>query len=150
MCTDVRERRIPNSICVALLIAGVIFRLATGGLVGLSECGAGFAVGFGIMFLLYAFGSGGAGDVKFLAAVGSWLGPYHVFMVFILSAILLLLFSIALATTNVIARSFKASSVYKASDGIDSTAKSHIPYAVPITVAIFLRMIWMLWIGRTS
>jgi prepilin peptidase CpaA len=36
---------------------------------------AGTAVGFGIWILFYVVGVIGAGDVKFFAAAGAWLGP---------------------------------------------------------------------------
>jgi prepilin peptidase CpaA len=36
---------------------------------------AGTAVGFGIWILFYLVGVIGAGDVKFFAAAGAWLGP---------------------------------------------------------------------------
>jgi Flp pilus assembly protein protease CpaA len=49
-----------------------------GGLDGLLFALAGFAVGFGLFFLFWVFGVAGGGDVKLVAAVGTWLGPAYV------------------------------------------------------------------------
>jgi prepilin peptidase CpaA len=44
----------------------------------------------GLIFMLpgYVFGATGAGDVKLLAAAGAWLGPAHVGVAFLYTAIL--------------------------------------------------------------
>src|SRR5262249_7335540 len=47
-----------------------------GGLDGLLFALPGFAVGFGLFFLLWVLGTCGGGDVKLFAALGAWVGPY--------------------------------------------------------------------------
>ena len=75
--SDLRSRKIPNELVLAILVTGLLFALVTSTdswrALGLSLAGAG--VGFGIWIVFYLLGVIGAGDVKFFAAAGAWLGP---------------------------------------------------------------------------
>lgn len=74
--TDLRTRKIPNELVFAILSTGWLFAFASTDVwraLGLSL--AGTAVGFGIWIGFYLLGVIGAGDVKFFAAAGAWLGP---------------------------------------------------------------------------
>jgi prepilin peptidase CpaA len=74
--TDVRTRRIPNLLVLALLVGGLGFSLATRPVaLALRESGAGLLLGFAIWIVFYVASVIGAGDVKFFAAAGAWLGP---------------------------------------------------------------------------
>jgi prepilin peptidase CpaA len=73
--TDVRSRRIPNVLTFGAAAAALVFGLASGGFAGLGWAIAGWTVGAGLFFPLFALGGLGAGDVKLLAALGAWLGP---------------------------------------------------------------------------
>lgn len=72
---DCKERRIPNRFVVAGIIAGLALGLVTGGLRGLGESVLGLFAGGAILFVPFALGWMGAGDVKLLAAIGAILGP---------------------------------------------------------------------------
>ena len=72
--TDVRYRRIPNKLVLATLISGLLLNGIFGGLQGLLLSAGGFALAFGLMFMLHLFGAMGAGDVKLFAAIGSVVG----------------------------------------------------------------------------
>lgn len=74
MYTDVAARRISNRLNLAIAFIGTAtgFLLAGGG--GLTASLAGIATGLGVLLPLYALGAMGAGDVKFLAAIGAWTG----------------------------------------------------------------------------
>lgn len=72
---DLRTRRIPNALTFGAAGAAVIFHLITGGFTGGALAIAGWFVGVALMFVLYALGGLGAGDVKLLGALGAWLGP---------------------------------------------------------------------------
>jgi prepilin peptidase CpaA len=154
MVTDIRERRIPNGLSVSICVSGLVYRTATGGWTGCLDSLAGFAVGFAVLFVLYAIGGGGAGDVKFMAAVGSWLGPYHILFVFVLSAIVLALFSFLVLFW----RLCRGKTVTKPLDSTNSESglksspilRTRLPYAVPATIAIGIRLAWLLLIGRTT
>lgn len=75
--TDLRSRKIPNELVLAILVTGWLFALAVSqdAMRALVMSLAGTAVGFGIWILFYVVGVIGAGDVKFFAAAGAWLGP---------------------------------------------------------------------------
>ena len=72
--TDITRFRVYNALTFPLLGAGLIFGLATGGLGGLGAAMSGAAFGFGVLLLPYLMGGLGAGDVKFVMAVGAWVG----------------------------------------------------------------------------
>jgi prepilin peptidase CpaA len=71
---DIRYRRIPNKLVLATLISGITVNVLFRGWAGLISSLEGMAVAFGVMFVLHAFGTMGAGDVKLFAAVGSLVG----------------------------------------------------------------------------
>jgi prepilin peptidase CpaA len=68
---DVRYRRIPNSLVLIALVGGLTLNTVIGGSHGLVVSLEGFALAFGLMFFLHAFGTMGAGDVKLFAAIGA-------------------------------------------------------------------------------
>jgi prepilin peptidase CpaA len=68
---DVRYRRIPNKLVLAIFLVGLTMNTIFGGSHGLLLSLGGFGVSFGIMFFLHVFGTMGAGDVKLFAAIGA-------------------------------------------------------------------------------
>ena len=94
--TDVRTRRIPNWLTGA--IAGAGFGVAFGG-GGVTPFQAvlGLLLGLALMLPGHVIGATGAGDVKLMAAVGSFLGPSLVFRAFLYSALAGGLLAIAVA-----------------------------------------------------
>jgi prepilin peptidase CpaA len=72
--TDLRSRRIPNTLTIAALVAALAVRAVYGGAVLLDGLlGAGLA--FALLLPLFAMGGMGGGDAKLLIAVGAFLGP---------------------------------------------------------------------------
>jgi prepilin peptidase CpaA len=86
MVWDIKYRKLPNKLTVTAFVLGLLFQtfLGEGFLFGVK----GFAVGFGIVFVLFAVGGSGGGDVKFMGALGAWLGAWLTFQVLVVSAIL--------------------------------------------------------------
>jgi len=70
---DVRARRIPNALNLAILVAGLAARAVAGASIVEGACGA--MSGLVPLFLLHRAGWIGGGDVKLGAAAGAWLGP---------------------------------------------------------------------------
>ena len=68
---DIRYRRIPNKLVLAILLVGLTVNTIFGGSQGLLLSLAGFALAFVLMFFLHVFGTMGAGDVKLFAAIGA-------------------------------------------------------------------------------
>ncbi|MBN2561497.1 MAG: prepilin peptidase [Phycisphaerae bacterium] len=77
--SDFRRHRVPNWLNAGIAVAGLGTRAAYEGWSGLGAGGLGMLVGFGVLVLLWAMHAMGAGDVKFMAALGSWLGPQLTF-----------------------------------------------------------------------
>ena len=74
---DVKTRRIPNYLTLGTALAGLTFNLVVHGWDGLVNGFLGMFLGFGFLIIPYVWGGMGAGDVKALAALGAWLGPWQ-------------------------------------------------------------------------
>ena len=85
---DVRYRRIPNKLVLATLLAGLSLNLVFRGWHGLASSLEGMLVAFGMMFVLHALGTMGAGDVKLFAAVGSIVGISSVLQTLMIVALM--------------------------------------------------------------
>jgi prepilin peptidase CpaA len=70
---DLRTRRIPNELCLAIWAMGVTVQSATGLESGLADALLGSAVGFAALLPFYLLGGFGAGDVKLMTAACAWL-----------------------------------------------------------------------------
>jgi prepilin peptidase CpaA len=73
---DVAKRRVPN----ALILSGLAVSLGFAGLSGPTGVGrmlAGIGVAMLVLLPVYANGLMGAGDVKLISLVGSFLGVHH-------------------------------------------------------------------------
>jgi prepilin peptidase CpaA len=84
---DIRVRRIPNTLTATM--AGIGIGLAASGISGVTLVGSvlGFILGFALMLPGHALGATGAGDVKFMAAVGAIVGPATVVTAFLFTAV---------------------------------------------------------------
>ena len=71
---DVRYRRIPNTLVLVTFVGGITLNTIFSGSHGFIVSLEGFALAFGLMFFLHAFGTMGAGDVKLFAAIGAIIG----------------------------------------------------------------------------
>lgn len=75
--TDLRTRRIPNVLTFGSALAALVFHTATGGVSALGTSAGGWLTGVAIFYIPFALRGLGAGDVKLLAALGAWLGPWN-------------------------------------------------------------------------
>jgi prepilin peptidase CpaA len=84
---DLRTRRVPNVLTMTLATIGI--GCAAGGISGLTVVASvlGLALGLGLMLPGYLFGATGAGDVKLMAAAGALLGPAHILLAFVYTAL---------------------------------------------------------------
>jgi prepilin peptidase CpaA len=74
--SDLREHRISNVLVMLALFLGLAVQLGTQGSPGILQWAGGLGVGLAVFLPFYAGGGMGAGDVKLMAAVASFLGPY--------------------------------------------------------------------------
>ncbi|MGI9516735.1 MAG: A24 family peptidase [Pirellulaceae bacterium] len=81
--TDVCRFKVYNALTFPVFFGGVAYGAIQGGWPGLGFALAGAFAGFGILLVPYLMGGLGAGDVKFVMAMGTWIGA-----AFLLPAIL--------------------------------------------------------------
>ncbi|MGI9263963.1 MAG: A24 family peptidase [Gammaproteobacteria bacterium] len=139
--TDVRSHRIPNQLSLSAIAVAFVLQLMASGATGLLAALAGLGVGL-IMFLpFYAFGGMGAGDVKAMAAAGSFLGPLGAFLAAGLalvtgSGIAMILFMVRLGDRR----------VPQHTDGNAQTAQGQpggFPYAGAIAIGCFVALLYL-------
>jgi prepilin peptidase CpaA len=155
---DLRVRRIPNWLTVALMLSGFAQSFTWAHTVTPGQSALGFLTGFAITFVLFALGALGGGDVKLLAGLGAWLGPTQTVLVFAIAALIGMVIVLAQAARRGrLKRLFQNSAVIAthlvfAGDGIDSGqaaemghacsggagADKPLPYAVPVFIATAL------------
>jgi prepilin peptidase CpaA len=85
--TDFRTRRIPNWLTLAGFGAGLLAGFLSAGWSGLGAALLGGAAGFAVFFFIYVLGAMGAGDVKLMAAAGTFFGVPLIFWAAVCSAI---------------------------------------------------------------
>ena len=87
-CYDLASRRIPNALTAVLALTGLAWGFAGGGLTGLGTALLGGLTGFGLMAFFFFIGAVGAGDVKALGALSTFLSPYLALTLFCLTTII--------------------------------------------------------------
>lgn len=94
--TDITRFKVHNLLTLPLMATGLIYHGVVGGPVGLLGSFCGLLLGAGILLVFYILGGMGGGDVKFMAAVGAWLGLPLTLYVFLFSALAAGVYAIAL------------------------------------------------------
>ena len=140
--TDFRMQRIPNSITVPTAIAGLVFSLVFWEPTTPWECLLGFGLGFGLFFIPFAAGGGGAGDLKLVAALGAWLGPVHLLISLALALIFATMLAFLVWTTSFSQgrRPRINKSIPKAAAGGEglkpkAPRRRAVPFAIPMALA---------------
>jgi prepilin peptidase CpaA len=80
---DIKTQRIPNYLTLGAAVSGLGFQLGFHGWGGLWSGFLGLILGFGLLIIPYLLQGMGAGDVKALAALGAWLGPWNTLFLFV-------------------------------------------------------------------
>ncbi len=84
---DLALRKIPNYLTFPAMLLGLFYHVLTGGWGGLWLALSGLLLGGGLFLPPFALGGMGAGDVKFLAAVGALQGARFVLAAALLAAL---------------------------------------------------------------
>ncbi len=84
---DGRSLRVPNWLTYHFCLGGLIFAFMRGGSPFLLSSLAGAVVGLVSLLPLYAIGGMGAGDVKLMAGLGAWVGPWLTIGAFVSTAV---------------------------------------------------------------
>jgi prepilin peptidase CpaA len=152
---DVRSRRIPNWLTLSVILTGVAQSFTWAHTASPGDAGLGLLTGFGLTFVLFAIGALGGGDVKLLAGVGAWLGPWHTLQIFAAAAIIgMLIVLVQAAAQRRVLKLFRNSAViamtfaHAGPDGLEqaaetgkscsSTENKPLPYAVPVLLSTAL------------
>ena len=85
---DYSQRRVPNWLNAALIVLGFAAQGYYQGVSGLWFGLGGLAVGFGVLIIPWLMHAMGAGDVKLMAAIGVWFGPWMTLVSFALGALI--------------------------------------------------------------
>lgn len=83
---DYSQRRVPNWLNLALIVLGFVVQGCYFGAGGLMTGVWGLLTGFGLLIVPWLMHGMGAGDVKLLAAIGVWLGPWLTLCSFVMGA----------------------------------------------------------------
>ena len=86
--TDFLWHKIPNILTFPSMGVGIVGHGVAYGWEGLGFSLGGLGLGLVLLLGFYAMGGMAAGDVKLMAAVGAFVGPLNVFLVFLMTAIL--------------------------------------------------------------
>ncbi len=149
---DYSQRRVPNWLNAALILIGFAvqgyFRGTDGLLAGLG----GLAVGFGVLIIPWLMHGMGAGDVKLMAAIGVWFGPWMALVAFAVGAVIGGIIAVimivaggkvgqAMANLNVImVKCASRDTVFSEFGSAKSfgPSSSLLPYGVPLTIGSLL------------
>lgn len=83
---DLTKKKIPNFLTFPLMAYGLLYHAFAGGPEGLRFSLYGLLLGAGLLFLPFALGGMGGGDVKLLGAVGAVKGAQFVFQAALVAA----------------------------------------------------------------
>ncbi|WP_254511049.1 prepilin peptidase [Anatilimnocola floriformis] len=152
--TDYRTRKIPNWLTVPTAVLGLLYHSFAPNGFGPWMALAGFAIGFGLLLLPWLLGGGGMGDVKMLAALGSWLGPIGILVAFACGAGIAALMAMSLMFGSVVTsgisstqRKFLTAGANGGTVNADAKAKKTkrvLPFAIPVAIGTYLTLAWML------
>jgi prepilin peptidase CpaA len=84
---DLRSRRVPNLLTLGIALLGIALAAMHVTNLSVATALAGFAVGLALMVPGHLVGATGAGDVKLFAAIGTLLGPAHIVVAFVYTAL---------------------------------------------------------------
>jgi prepilin peptidase CpaA len=150
--TDVKRRKILNSVTIPSIVFGFLYYLFSQGVDGFFFSGKGFLAGFSFLFIPYLLGGMGAGDVKLMAAIGALMGTNFVFYSFIYTALIGGVISIVLILKkNGVKYSFKSfffhlvffrSNLGSLIAANDKKSSILFPYGVAISLGTCCALLW--------
>ena len=149
---DWRTRRLPNALTVSAFFTGLLFHAFLGD--GLPFAMTGFVAGFSILFLVWILGGGGAGDFKFMGALGIWMGWRATLFILCISCVMSVFavgcFTVFETVRRLVSRDTRKTDESTPDDnGDESNQKQRpspgirLPFGIPIAVATWLYVIYV-------
>ncbi|WP_066267613.1 A24 family peptidase [Hydrogenophaga palleronii] len=141
---DGRERRIRNSLVLvgmALALLALLPGLQPFGL-SWSQALLGGAAGFAGLLCFYALGMMGAGDVKFAAALGLWVGWQALLPIWAIASVLAGLHSLLLLALQRWPYAPRLALALSGRTAGDGRLTRPIPFAAYLAVATLVHMAW--------
>ena len=147
---DLKYQKIPNFLTFPSMIIGIAGAFLYAGMPGLYFSLAGTAVGFFLLLIPYSAGGMGAGDVKLMMAVGSFLGPKGIFVTFLFTALVGGMYALLFILSSPAILKFYLSklgflilkifriSPYMVPPVIEDKGKPKLCYGVAITLGTFI------------
>jgi prepilin peptidase CpaA len=86
--TDLRSRRIPNSLVLPFLIVGILSAVMAHGWSGLGQSVMGVLLAVAALGVFCVLGGMGMGDLKLCAAVGAWIGPSQLLTALVMTTLI--------------------------------------------------------------
>ena len=131
---DVRTHRIPNWLVLLGAVTCFAGQMIQPALLGFGMAGAlkGIAVGFALLLPLYLLRATGAGDVKLMAMVGAYLGPWGVAAAALLSFI---------AGGVLYGALLSATTTGKTTITAPAVSVGKLPYGVAIAIGTFAHVV---------
>lgn len=155
--SDLRVRRIPNSITVPTALAGLVYHTCAPHGHGVLFALAGLGVGFALLLIPALLGGGGMGDVKLLAALGVWLGPLGILVAFAGSVVGAAAMAVVVMIGHTLQQGLIATrGKYLATSPVGSVVEDPenrlkqakkrrvVPFAVPVALSTWTLLAWML------
>ena len=146
--SDLRARRIPNTLVLVTAAVGALLAVAGGDWVaGLARAGGGLVTGLAIWFPFFAFGMLGAGDVKLFAAAATFLGARAA----VEGALYTALYGGLLAAAFMVATSGWSASLFRVGHATQqpmllrqepSARGRRLPYALAIAAGVLTALWW--------
>ncbi len=148
---DFRWHRVPNWLNAIIAVTGLGTQAAVNGWMGFGLAVQGMLVGFGMLIMLWIMNGMGAGDVKLMAALGTWLGPQMAFYAVLVGGLLggVIAVGMILYRRNWIATAAGFTALFAKLSYRDMTFDSPasndagdsngmLPYAIPLSVGTLL------------
>ena len=145
---DFRKHRIPNSLVVLGLAAGLAGQVFGAGWSGLGTSAISAAIGFAIFIPLYALGGMAAGDVKLMAMVGTFMAPQQALLASLLALMAggvggLLLIAVHGQLRQTLTRYTVMLGTHRyLVPAKDEVAGKRFPYAIAILLGTLGSMLW--------
>jgi len=168
--TDVWRFKVHNALTIPLFLLGIVYHGAMFGASGVAQSMAGAAIGFSVLIVLYAIGAMGAGDVKFVTAIGAWVGTEQIIPAIVIGCIAAGVYAIVLlalhggathawinlqlavyrisALGRHLARNDESETCQEVAKDFDGRRKRLIPFSAMVGIGVVATLVWKLWFSR--